>query len=1368
VEPTWLERGLARLHGPRNVVVGGGLLIGPRHVVTCAHVAAAALGDQHLERAVSPGRKKFAVSFPAGPKRWRTQARIARGGWRRIEPGSLQGDIAVLELDACAPEECAVPPLLCPQDPERHGFVAKGFPEGTRRRYPGGVSAEGSVSGMTGPGNEWRQLIDHGMLIQPGFSGAPVWDTISEAVIGIVVARDHDWVRKRQDSNNAAFTIPLPVLIDTWEPLADQVGWRVRFDPQRELHWEPRNRGTEESDGEKVTNFFTGRRKALGELAGWLTEPQLDRRPRVLTGGAGAGKSSVLARLVMAADPDEETALEAGLPAPKPVAVAIVAREDGRGLTLEQIVKRIAKWADVKARTAEELVASLEARAAEGWVATIVVDQLDEAARPHDVISLVLRPLAERGAARVLVGLSKEDGGGLLEALGEAAKEIDLDGEYYEEEDLSRYVAKLLRRGETYKDPDDASAERVAAEVAAQAKPLFLVGRLVALYLAEEDEVAAPRHTYPKSVDAAMDQYVARIARRESDGEPDQHRMERKVRDLMGALAYAQGSGLPLRGDTWPAVAEALRGERYDEADVSWLCGSAARFLLQREDEEEVTCLRLFHGALAGCLKLEEEDAAVHGRITATLAGLCPADNSAAASPYVESHLSGHALLAGQGAWEMLASRPAVLDRLTPRPLQADAARAALAGVSLPPQLLGVLNSGHLMERSERGERAGLRQLGMARVSDRRRFTADDAASPLADWAISSAVLRRQAPHVTIPVDSEVRALTSVEDGDGEPLLVAACGDRRVRAWVASSGELVADVTPGDSELRALAACRNDEGPLVAVGDAAGYVHLLNPEARGIESFPSGHGSGGVRALAAFVLGGRRHFATGGDDDRVRLRAGGAAGAELRVAGPVRALAAKVTDDAVELAAGADDGRVTIWTLEPGQLSAGTEQSLARELEGPTDWIRTVALLGEGEDAQVAAGAEDGGVYLWPTSAASGSAGPRLGGRGPAVLAAAVLPDPLGEAVLATGGRDSAVTLWSADGNRAGEPLAGDRAGAVCGLTAYRLGDKTSIASADEGGVRIWTPGGGAEPGEASPSGPVVAVAACPTSHGTLAVTGDAVGTVRLWEPDSGKPRTPPHRAEPPATARVIAPYPLHETGTVLAIGGDDELVRFVDASTGKPVEGLAQLQGHTGPVRALSFESEGAAIVSGGEDGTVRLWDAAHVEIAGRTSRPGAPVRGLQALRLPDHGDCLAVVGHGRGLEVRLASDPSQVVASCEDHVDWAMAVAVQPRALAPLIITCGDDGAVWAYDLFAGERPELLGRHDAPVRALAVLGGDKHLLASGGADDTVRLWDPSAAPHARGCMRIGAGVNAICALGDRLLVGTDEGHVVIDLTPG
>ena len=61
--------------------------------------------------------------------------------------------------------------------------------------------------------------------------------------------------------------------------------------------------------------------------------------------------------------------------------------------------------------------------------------------------------------------------------------------------------------------------------------------------------------------------------------------------------------------------------------------------------------------------------------------------------------------------------------------------------------------------------------------------------------------------------------------------------------------------------------------------------------------------------------------------------------------------------------------------------------------------------------------------------------------------------------------------------------------------------------------------------------------------------------------------------------------------GARIVSGSDDQTVRVWDAASGAE---LLVLRGHEGPVYAAAFSPDGARIVSGSGDGTVRVWDAA------------------------------------------------------------------------------------------------------------------------------------------------------------------------------
>ena len=79
--------------------------------------------------------------------------------------------------------------------------------------------------------------------------------------------------------------------------------------------------------------------------------------------------------------------------------------------------------------------------------------------------------------------------------------------------------------------------------------------------------------------------------------------------------------------------------------------------------------------------------------------------------------------------------------------------------------------------------------------------------------------------------------------------------------------------------------------------------------------------------------------------------------------------------------------------------------------------------------------------------------------------------------------------------------------------------------------------------------------------------------------------------------------------GTRLVSGGYDGTVRVWDARTGDP---LLTLEGHRGWVWASGFSADGTRLVSGGEDGTVRVWDA----------RTGDPVLTLEGHRGVGQGE--------------------------------------------------------------------------------------------------------------------------------------------------
>lgn len=255
-----LSAAVARVLDSDGAVVGAAFLIGTGRLATCAHVVAAA-----VEAEVDGATATVAVDFPLAAGAPRAMAAVRRWEPVRADGG---GDIAVLELDGAIPCELAPPPLWWTDRPWGREFRAVGFPA----ELPHGVWTCGEFRDRQATG--WLQLhgAPGGQPITGGFSGAPVWDVGSEAVVGMAVAAD------RRRFTRTAFMVPVTEVLGVDPALLPN--------PYRGL----------EPFTEADASLFYGRDADIARIVDTVR-----RRPVVaVTGRSGIGKSSLVMAGVVA------------------------------------------------------------------------------------------------------------------------------------------------------------------------------------------------------------------------------------------------------------------------------------------------------------------------------------------------------------------------------------------------------------------------------------------------------------------------------------------------------------------------------------------------------------------------------------------------------------------------------------------------------------------------------------------------------------------------------------------------------------------------------------------------------------------------------------------------------------------------------------------------------------------------------------------------------------------------------------------------------------------------------------------------------------------------------------------------------------
>jgi len=262
--------------------------------------------------------------------------------------------------------------------------------------------------------------------------------------------------------------------------------------------------------------------------------------------------------------------------------------------------------------------------------------------------------------------------------------------------------------------------------------------------------------------------------------------------------------------------------------------------------------------------------------------------------------------------------------------------------------------------------------------------------------------------------------------------------------------------------------------------------------------------------------------------------------------------------------------------------------------------------------------------------------------------------------------------------------------------------------------------------------GPIRTATALPLADGrVLLATGGDDGTLRLWDPSTGRPvGTPLEGAGAPRFK--MAAFHSGDGRTILAIGGSDGRLRLWDpAGSQFHSDSIAGHAGSILDIVCFSREFGADIIVTSGFDRTLLVWEMA----VGRpvTHRPlvrDYQVRALSALPVPS-GRTLLVTG-GYDADVRLwdslTGQPSGERLTGHSGAIRAVATLALPDGR-EFVAAGGDDGTLRLWDSRGdppGGRP--LTGHSGAVNALVTvrLAEGRCLFASGGDDATVRLWDP------------------------------------------
>ncbi|HEY7156483.1 MAG TPA: protein kinase, partial [Gemmataceae bacterium] len=351
------------------------------------------------------------------------------------------------------------------------------------------------------------------------------------------------------------------------------------------------------------------------------------------------------------------------------------------------------------------------------------------------------------------------------------------------------------------------------------------------------------------------------------------------------------------------------------------------------------------------------------------------------------------------------------------------------------------------------------------------------------------------------------------------------------------------------------------------------------------------------------------------------------------------------------------------------------------------------------------------------------------------VWAVAFSPD---SRIALTGGRDKVVHRWDTrNGRLLGEPL---RHRYPVWSASFSPDGRTILTGSGdirkhEGEARLWDAVTGEPLGPPLPHPDLVRTAVFNSDGQRFLTVCDE--EVRVWRLENSRPTSlllphprPARRMEKlrPRLGAVFSP-----DGQIVLTGGEDGTAHLWDAATGAA---RGEPLHHDGPVLSLAFSPDGKFVVTGGYDGAARMWDVATC----RQHGPDLPHLGrVRAVAVRFDGQFIAT---GSAVEDRDTRSGKRTIVAGEVRL-WRATTgklfgepmrhsqpvwSVAFRSGGGKLLVGGRDRAARFYSIFDGT---MLGKpldHEGPVANVVFSpNGRLALTASAGGDHSAnaRLWE-------------------------------------------